>query len=170
MKFRLNENNTKLILTESTSEEYNQLQLYIDRYVHNWRFKVKRSMGHWNGKTNLFKDGFIDFGLWREVQNCCKKYGYPFIIQNQEKFPIDKDIKLEDVDSFCKEFYKDHKNPSNLEEPFTPHDHQITSIYKILKFKYGLIEVATAGGKSLIFSTMLFYYLTKINPSPIGVK
>ena len=34
-----------------------------------------------------------------------------------------------------------------------------------VKFKQGLIEVATAGGKSLIFGTLLFYILKYINPN-----
>ena len=45
-----------------------------------------------------------------------------------------------------------------------PYEHQREAIYKLLKFKHGLIEVATAGGKSLIFGTLLFSVLKYINP------
>jgi len=45
-----------------------------------------------------------------------------------------------------------------------PYQHQREAVYKLLKFKQGLIEVATAGGKSLIFGTFLFYVLKYIKP------
>jgi superfamily II DNA or RNA helicase len=163
MIFKLNENNTKLILVESTKEEYHQLKLYLDRFVHNYKYKIKHSFGKWDGKVNLFKNGFIDFGLWFEVKKCCEKYGYPFIIQNKEKFPINKDIKKEDIEKFCRDFFVDHKDKDGV-TPFSPREHQINAIYKLFRHKFGLIEVATSGGKSLIFSTMVFYYLKHVNP------
>ncbi len=43
-------------------------------------------------------------------------------------------------------------------------NHQVDAIYQILKYQYGLVEIATAGGKSLVFGTLLFYYLTHVNP------
>lgn len=164
MVFRLNENNTKLILTESSKEEYHQLKLYLDRYVYNYKYRIKHTMGRWDGKVNLFKNGFVDFGLWNEVKKCCDKYGYPFIIKNKEKFPMDRTIKKVDIQSFCDEFYKEHKDKDGIKD-FTPHEHQVNAIYKILRYQYGLIEVATSGGKSLIFSSLIFYHLTKINPN-----
>ena len=80
MKFKLNQNNTKLILIESTKGEYNQLKLYLTRKVHNYRFMKRYKLGVWSGDIDYFKDGFIDFGLWQEVYKCCREYGYPFII------------------------------------------------------------------------------------------
>ena len=38
MKFKLNSDSTKLILKESSKEEFNQLKLYLNRYVKNYRF------------------------------------------------------------------------------------------------------------------------------------
>lgn len=163
MVFKLNEKSTKLILVESTKEEYHQLKLYLDRYVHNYKYKIKHSFGKWDGKVNLFKNGFIDFGLWYEIKKCCDKYGYPFIISNKENFPINKDIKIEDIKNFCDDFFINHKDRDGITK-FTPREHQINAIYKTLKHKYGLIEVATSGGKSLIFSTLIFYYIKNINP------
>jgi superfamily II DNA or RNA helicase len=45
-----------------------------------------------------------------------------------------------------------------------PYDHQIESAYKILRNRYCLSEVATGGGKSLIFAIIAFYILSEINP------
>ena len=37
-------------------------------------------------------------------------------------------------------------------------------IFQLLKYQFGIVEIATAGGKSLVFGTLLFYYLININP------
>lgn len=162
MKFKLNPDNTKLILTESSKGEYNQLKLYLTRRVHNYRFMKRVKLGVWDGSIDYFKNGFIDFGLWQEVYQCCKQYGYPFIIENKEQFPINKDIIKEDLQTFINDFYKDHKTPDG--KSFIPYEHQVDAIYQLLKYKYGIVEIATAGGKSLVFGTLLFYYLKHINP------
>jgi len=161
MKFKLNPDNSKLILTESSKGEYNQLKLYLTRKVKNHHFMKRVKLGVWDGSIDMFKNGFIDFGLWQEVYQCCKQYGYPFIIENKEQFPLNKDITKEGLQEFVDEFYKDHKTPAGAE--FTPYDHQVDAIYQLLKYQFGLVEIATAGGKSLVFGTLLFYYLTKVN-------
>jgi superfamily II DNA or RNA helicase len=163
MKFRLNDSCTKLILIDSEKNEFNQLKLHLSRYVKGYRFQQRFKLGVWDGKINYFNNGSIDFGLWKEVKNCCDEYGYKFEIENQDKFPRDNDIKKEDIQKFCDEFYEGYKTSEGKE--FKPHDHQIEAIFRLLKYKYGLVEVATAGGKSLIFATMVFYILRKINPN-----
>jgi len=161
MIFKLNDNSTKIILKNSTKEEYNQLKLYLNRYVKNYRFMPRFKMGVWDGKVDYFNNGIIEYGLWHEVLKCCKEYGYKFELMNKDKFIKDDNIKLDDIIDFCKYFYKDHKLKNG--DKFFPYEHQINAIYKIFTWKYGLIEVATAGGKSLIFSTLLFYYIKNIN-------
>lgn len=162
MKFKLNADNSKLILTESTKGEYNQLKLYLTRKVHNYRFMKRYKLGVWSGDVDMFKNGFIDFGLWQEVYQCCKQYGYKFIIENKEQFPLNKDVSKEKLQEFVNDFYKDHKLPDGKD--FMPYDHQVDAIYQLLKYQYGIVEIATAGGKSLVFGTLLFYYLTHVNP------
>lgn len=162
MKFKLNQDNTKLILIESTKGEFNQLKLYLTRKVHNYRFMKRYKLGVWSGDIDYFKDGFIDFGLWQEVYQCCKTYGYKFIIENQDQFPINKNISKEKLQDFIENFYKDHKTSDG--KPFIPYEHQIEAIFQLLKYQFGIVEIATAGGKSLVFGTLLFYYLININP------
>jgi len=165
MKFKINTDGTKLILLESTKEEYNQLKLSLSKFVKNYFFMARYKLTPWDGRISFIKDGgAIYFGLWYEIYKICKEYGYPFLIENKDVFPIDKEIEKEQIKTFTDEFFKDHKEKDNKEKPFTPYDHQIEAIYKILKHKFGIIEVATAGGKSLIFGSVVFYYLTKINP------
>ncbi|MCK9415202.1 DEAD/DEAH box helicase family protein [Candidatus Dojkabacteria bacterium] len=119
-------------------------------------------LGVWSGDIDMFKDGFIDFGLWQEVYQCCKQYGYKFIIENQDQFPINKDISKEKFQEFVYDFYKNHKTKDG--KPFIPYEHQIEAIYQLLKYNYGILEIATAGGKSLVFGTLLFFYLKNVNP------
>jgi protein-tyrosine phosphatase len=169
MKFVIDDTVTKIILKESTREEFNQLKLYLNRHLKNYVFMAKYkltkfSANPWDGKYEQFHGGYIDFGLLHECYKCCKEYGYPFEILNKEKIPINREIKKEDVENFCKEFYKDHKDEHDINKVFVPYEHQEESIFRILKHQYGRIEVATAGGKSLIFGSLIFYYLTHINP------
>jgi len=165
MKFILSEDKTKLILKESTSEEYNQLRLSLSKYVKNYFFMTKFKMTKWDGKIDFFKEGgVINFGLWYEIYKICKEYGYPFILENKELFPKDNTIIRSDIKNWCDDFYKDHKTKEDITISFYPYEHQIDAIYKVLKNKFGIIEVATAGGKSLVFGSIIFYYLTKIDP------
>lgn len=156
MKFVINKNCTKIILKESTREEYNNLRNWLTPYVKGYRFMPRFKFTNWDGKFDYFNNGVIDFGLWQECYKCCKEYGYPFKVLNKEIFPIDNNITLDDVKNFTNEFFKDHILNG---KPFKPYEHQIEAVYKMLKYKYGTIEVATSGGKSLIFSIMLFYIL-----------
>ena len=124
---------------------------------------VRYKLGVWSGDIDYFKNGYIDFGLWGEIYKCCKEYGYKFIIENQDDFPRNKDINKEKIQEFVQEFFKDHKTTDG--KPFIPYEHQVEAISQILKHQFGIIEIATAGGKSLVFGTLLFYYLKYINPN-----
>ncbi len=165
LKFQISADKSKLILKESTREEFNQLKSYLSPYVKGFRFMPRFKLTNWDGKFDFFNSGNIDFGLWQECYNCCKEYGYPFNVINKEDFPRDDKIKKEDVEKFAKDFFDGYKNSKG--EIFTPHPHQIDAAYRMLKHRYGTIEVATAGGKSLIFSLMCFYILSKRPSSKI---
>lgn len=159
MKFLISKDKSKFILKESTREEYNQLRNVLTPYVKGFRFMPRFKLTNWDGKYDHFNNGQINFGLWHECYSCCKEYGYPFNVENKEDFPRDDRIKLEDIKKFALEFFKDHKTDKG--EDFTPYTHQIEAVYKMLRHRYGNIEVATSGGKSLIFSLMIFFLLTK---------
>jgi len=162
MKFKLNEHNTKIILQESTREEYNQLKHLLNPFVNNYRFMKRYKLGVWDGKIDFFKNGFINFGLWNYVYEICKEYGYPFEIENKENFPRNNDIKKIEIENFCNEFYTGYKTDKG--EIFFPYEHQIDAMFKLLKHRYGLVEIATAGGKSLVFATVVFFILKYIDP------
>lgn len=171
MKFKINDEKTKLILTKSNAEEYNQIKRILNPYVENFRYMPHFKMGLWNGKIDFFKNGYINLGLWKVIYDACQEYGYKFKIENPELFPKEK-LKKNEIQEFCDEFYKNHRTQDKKDkdsniikgDKFMPYNHQIDAIYKILKYKYGLVEIATAGGKSLVISTIIFYILKNIKP------
>lgn len=166
MKFRYDKNNEELIVTDSTRIEYHQLSLWLSRKVKGYKFNPKVKMGIWDGSIQYFRNGKINLGLWKEALRGCQEIGAPFQMENKDEFPINRDVTLEKVQDFCKEFFKFHKVRTKEGEwiPFMPYDHQIESAYKILKNRYCMAEVATSGGKSLIISIVMFYTLKHIEP------
>ncbi len=157
MKFLISKDKSKFILKESTREEFNNLSNWLNPFVKNYRFMPRFKLTNWDGRFDYFNKGNIEFGLWHEAFKCCKEYGYPFTVINKDEFPRDDKITLDDVQNFVNEFFKGFKNSKG--EDFIPYPHQVEAAYKMLKHRYGHIEVATSGGKSLIFSIMVFYIL-----------
>jgi superfamily II DNA or RNA helicase len=166
MKFRYDKDNEELVVSDATRIEYHQLSLWLTRHVKGYRYMPAFKMGVWNGQQTYFRNGKINLGLWKEALRGCQEIGAPFQMENKEEFPINRDVTLEKVQSFCKEFFKFHKVRTKEGEwiPFMPYDHQIESAYKILKNRYCMAEVATSGGKSLIISIVMFYTLKHIEP------
>lgn len=166
MKFRYDKSSEEIVVTSATRIEYHQLNLWLTRHVKGYRYMPAFKMGVWNGQQTYFKNGRFNLGLWREAMKGCKEIDASFILENKEDFPLNRDITIEKVSDFCKEFFKFHKVKTKSGEwiPFMPYDHQIESAYKILKNRYCMAEVATSGGKSLIISIVMFYTLKHINP------
>lgn len=164
MKFRYDKETEELVVSDATRIEYHQIQLSLTRKVKGWKFQPAVKMGVWDGSKTYFKNGRMNFGLWKEVVKACKEIEVPFILENKEEFPINREITLEKVYEFCRDFFKTHRvrNKEGEWVPFTPYDHQIESAYKILKNRYCMAEVATSGGKSLIISIVMFYTLRHI--------
>jgi hypothetical protein len=162
MKFKFNADKSKIILTEATQIEIHQLKIWFIRYAKDYRFMTKFKLGVWDGKIDNYTDGYFRFGLWHEIVKVCKQYDFKLKFPDKNDFPFDNDITYENVDKFAKEYFDGYKQTDGTN--FLPYDHQVDSVYRMLKYKFGCIEVATAGGKSLILGLFLFYYLKYINP------
>jgi superfamily II DNA or RNA helicase len=166
MKFRYDESTEEIVVTSATRIEYHQIDLWLTRHVKGYKYMPAFKMGVWNGQQTYFKNGRINLGLWKEAMRGCKEIDMPFILENKEEFPLNRDVSLEKVQDFCKDFFKFHKVriKDGTWIPFMPYEHQIESAYKILKNRYCMAEVATSGGKSLIISIVMFYTLKHIQP------
>lgn len=166
MKFRYDKETEELVVNDASRVEYHQLNIWLTRKVKGWRFNPAVKMGVWDGNKSYFKNGRINVGLWKEVIRGCQEIDAPFIVENKEDFPINRDVTLEKVVDFCKDFFKTHKMKKDGEiVPFMPYDHQIEAAYKILKNRFCMAEVATSGGKSLIISIVMFYTIKNIDPT-----
>jgi superfamily II DNA or RNA helicase len=167
MNFRYDPASEKLIVSTATRVEYHQIKIWLTRKTKGWRFLPAVKMGVWNGDVSYFDNGKVNLGLWKECLKACNEIGVPFKIDNKEEFPIDRSVTLDAVQDFCEEFFKNHKvkNKKTGEwHSFMPYDYQIETVYKILKNRYCMVEIATSGGKSLVISTLIFYILENINP------
>jgi CRISPR/Cas system-associated endonuclease/helicase Cas3 len=154
IKFNLSEDNQWLILAQCTEEvEKKQVELSLTKKIHNWYFHPLVKKKIWDGSINFIdKRGpfwKIPIGLWSEVLEIGKEYGYEFHIEGIEKLFL-TDLKLEDFKAWVDEFFKD----SGIE----PREYQIEAAWKIVKFRYSVSEIATSSGKTLI-SFMIFAFL-----------
>lgn len=160
MKFRYDKEKEELVVSEATRIEYHQVGLWLTRKVKGWKYQPAVKMGVWDGNKTFFKNGKVSLGLWKEALKGCKEIDVPFILENKEDFPINRDVTLEKVQEFCNEFFKTHKFKKDGQWiHFQPYEHQVEAAYKILKNRYCMAEVATSGGKSLIISIVMFYTL-----------
>lgn len=166
MKFRYDKKTEKLIIQEAEQIEYNQIKVWLTRKAKGYKYQKLYKMGIWDGSIDFFNSGSINQGLWKECLKACNEIGTNFEVVNKKDFPLDRNLKLEDVQKFCEEFFKDHRvkdKKTGDMVPFMPYDYQIESAFKILKNKFCLAQVATSGGKSLIMSIVFFYILRNIN-------
>lgn len=166
MKFIYDKSTEEIVVTTATRIEYHQLSLWLTRHVKGYKYMPAFKMGVWNGQQTYFRNGRFNLGLWKEAMKGCKEIDMPFILENKEEFPLNRDVTLESVQEFCKDFFAFHKAKTKSGEwiQFMPYDHQVESAYKILKNRYCMAEVATSGGKSLIISIVMFYTLKHIQP------
>ena len=162
MKLFYNKKTEKLIIKEASSSEYNYLKNYLRKKVdgHEWNQNIK--MGIWDGLIDNFHNGYIDIGLWKRCYEICRTTRNAFDITNKQDFPINNEIKKDHFISFVKDFYKGRKNDDG--DVFFPYPHQIEAAWKILRNRYCRVEVATSGGKSLIYSMVLFYMMKYMKP------
>jgi superfamily II DNA or RNA helicase len=166
LKFKFDPQTEKLIVSEASRVEYHQLQLWLTRKVKGYQYMPAFKMGIWKGDQSYFENGKVNMGLWKECYNAAKQIGVKFVIENKEEFPLNREVTLESVENFCKDFFKNYKIKTKSGEwvPFMPYDYQIQTAYKILKNRYCMAEVATSGGKSLVISILMFYILRNVNP------
>ena len=141
-KVRLNLGNNYKIKIRSNHDKYlrkmkNQLSFHVPNYFFQPRFKA----GMWNGKINFITDaGFLPYGLLLEFLRISKKF-YP-------------DIKIE-ADDGVKSLFKGPTIDIKYDLKFQPRFYQKEATEICLKRTKGIIQSATASGKSLIISYII---------------
>lgn len=167
MKLLYNDSLKKLIIQDAERIEYKQVKIWLERQVEGYRWK-RHKYSKWDGFVRLFNNGEINVGLWKEIAKSLQIVGGSFEVINKHEFPINRDVTLEKVRDFCKEFFSNRKvfdEKTQTMIDFFPYDHQIETAYSILKNRYCTASVATSGGKTLIVSIVYFYILKHLNPN-----
>jgi len=142
-------------IVEATNTELRGVKSYLDRYVDGYQFDMRFKNKLWNGKSTAYnkEENTIPLGLWKEVYKCAEEFGYSINFINKEEFPLNRNIKKKEFEKFIFDFFDGYK--------FQPREYQIRAAFNILKNRYCNIAVATSGGKTLIYSMVLFYLLSK---------
>ncbi len=148
----LSENKNFLQVIDCTDLELKQLQYSFRKKIKNWRFhpQVKRKL--WDGYMSFIDpSGRIPVGLWHELTQVCKEYGFAISFDNFDLFrsPYTKEEYLQWVKATS--FFD--KKGNKIE----PRDYQIDSVWAILKYKLSISEIATSAGKTLIMYMVMSF-------------
>ena len=153
LKFIVSEDLQWLILQDYDEEvDRKQLEITLTRKIHNHFFHPLVKKKHWDGAI-CFVDKRgplwrVPAGLWSEVFELGEKYKIDIEIIGLERI-IDGDLTLEEFTEWCDGFFKDRK--------FSPRDYQIEAAWRIVKFRFSCLEIATSSGKTLIAFIVLAY-------------
>lgn len=153
LKFIVSEDLQWLILQDYDEDvDRKQLELSLTRKIHNHFFHPLVKKKHWDGsicfvdkRGPLWK---VPAGLWSEVFEIGEKYKIEIEIIGLERI-INEDLTLEEFTSWCDDFFRN--------KPLKPRDYQIEAAWRIIKFRYSLLEIATSSGKTLIAFIVLSY-------------
>lgn len=154
MELSLTENKQLLRIDDATEMELEQLNISLNKRIESWRFNPLVKKGLWDGYISYIKDDkWIPSGLWREVMNICKEYGYELKLNGITEL-FDTTINQDQFTEWALNFFE--------KSEITPRDYQIEAAFNILKFRRCLAELATSAGKTLIsFLTVAHLLETK---------
>ena len=142
MELSLTENKQLLRIDDATEMELEQLNISLNKRIESWRFNPLVKKGLWDGYISYIKDDkWIPSGLWREVMNICKEYGYELKLNGITEL-FDTGVNQEHFTEWALNFFE--------KSEITPRDYQIEAAFNILKFRRCLAELATSAGKTLI--------------------
>ena len=153
LKFIVSEDLQWLLLQDYDEEvDRKQLEISLTRKIHNHFFHPLVKKKHWDGAI-CFVDKRgplwrIPSGLWSEVFEIGEKYKIEIEIIGLDKI-IDGELTLIEFTEWANEFFKDKE--------LQPRDYQIEAAWKIVKFRFSCLEIATSSGKTLIAFIVLAY-------------
>ena len=130
-----------LTIDSCSQEEYDQVKLSLTKKINNWRFHPLVKKGLWDGSVAFIKGKKIPSGLWYEVVEIYIEYKFEYNISGLRTL-FDSTIEEAEIKKWALDFFITHE--------LTPHNYQIETAYKILKYRRSLAELATSAGKSLI--------------------
>lgn len=154
MKVSLTKNKEYIVVDKATELELKQLQISFRKRIKNHWVNPKVKMGVWDGYFKFIEnDKFIPAGLWKELLNICEKFRHP-INKSFVNNLIDTDVNREDIEEFFDSYFKDSK--------IKPRDYQLEAVYKFVRYRRLVSEIATSAGKTLIIF-MIYTYLKHLH-------
>ena len=147
---RLIENND-WILVEGDALELRQLKLCFTKKIPNWFIIKSKNPNAVVEEKFMNNIGLIPVGLWIELINSCKHFGYQLAFLDG----FNEKIKTSNI-SF--ETFTEYINGLFQNSKMTPRDYQMEGVYRMIEYKRCCVEVSTSGGKTLM-AYMLFRFM-----------
>lgn len=149
LKFKVTEDRQFLQLVQSDlNKEHKDLKLYFRKRQKGYHFNSLYKRKIWDGYDKFIDtENKIGIGLWKEVINFGKQYGYEIEIDGLESL-MNLDFTREMLEKFTSVLL----DGSGIE----PRDYQMESAHRALKYKFCAQELATSAGKTLI----LYIYIS----------
>lgn len=155
MTFKLTANNRLLRLINYTEDEHDQLILYFKRKAKGYRYHPLYKRKIWSGDISFFDDRSmtLSIGLWKELYNMCKKYGFDLVVTGLSDYLGLKDFDPSEYIEWETEFYKDSEMKLRY--------YQTDTVVNFLKWKRSIAELATSAGKTLILFNLFAFLKAK---------
>lgn len=155
---KLTPDNNFICLDSNNLIELKQIKLSLTVKIPNW-FIIKRKCSYANTEETFMNDyNMVPVGLWLELVNICKKYGYSI------QFADDFNCRIKNC-SMTSEDFTNYVNDLFSKSDMAPKQYQVDGIYNILSYKKCCVEVSTSGGK-----TLMTYILFKFMTEQLGLK
>lgn len=147
--FNITDNLEWLRLDEYDDEiDVRQIEAHFTREVDYFQRKHKKG---WDGKVCfLHKRRFLSVGMWKELVDCCKKYGIDVQVNGVEKL-IEEGVTREAIQDWAEEFF--------AEAARQPRDYQLEAAYKMAKYRRSTQQLATNAGKTIIAFSAISYLM-----------
>ena len=151
MTARLTSDEKFIVLEQMTQIERRQIEMSFTKKVNNW-WIIKNKAPYANVEESFMSNGcIIPRGLYLELVNVCKEYGYSL------EFIDGFDCKIRNC-SISFNGFKEYADNLFAKNEKKPKDYQIQAAYSILSYRNCCVEISTSGGKTLV-SYLLFRYM-----------
>lgn len=158
MKFNVTQDNKYLEIIDATTEELSDLKYICKQRIDNWKFHplVKKKL--WDGYINFMdSSNHIPLGLWHEIKLFSKEYGFPFKISGLDRI-IDFELQKSEIEDIFTPWFD-----SDIQDKYKLREYQLDSVFKILRYRRSVSEIATAAGKTLTIFMVLYFLLQHKN-------
>ena len=154
MKLKVDDSKKYLVVTESTQNEYEQVEHSFTKKVMNWgAIRSKNSHQPKSFETKFIdKYGRIPLGLWSELQKLSKQFFFPLEIEGINHL-YDKNYDETEFVEWVNTYFEESEKQ--------PRDYQVEGVIRILKYKFCEEEISTSGGKTLMAFMMFRFLLHK---------